>query len=76
MIKFLIKRLITEKELALGKRLTLEEISSKTNIHRTTLSRIANNKYDNTTTEMLDTLCTYFDVPIEGLIEHVKDEKR
>ena len=76
MIRFLVKRLIAEKEIQEGKRVTLEMISDETGIHRTTLSKISNNKDYNTTIDVLDRLCAYFDVPLGELAEYVKVDKK
>lgn len=76
MIKFLLKRLIAEKELAEGIRITLEKISKETKIHRTTLSKIANNKDYNTTVDILDRLCEYFDVPLSELAIYIKTDNK
>ncbi|MEJ2043632.1 MAG: helix-turn-helix transcriptional regulator [Reinekea sp.] len=57
-----------------GRRITLEEISKATDIHRTTLSKVSNQKGYNTTTEVLDKLCNYFQVNLGQLAEHMKDE--
>jgi len=74
MIRFLVKRLIAEKEIKEGKRVTLEMISDATGIHRTTLSKISNNKDYNTTTDVLDKLCQYFSVSLGEVAEHVSNK--
>ncbi len=71
MIRFRLKELIADREFHAGKRITFEEIASEAGIHRTTLSKIANQRGYNTTTDNLDKLCDYFDCPIEKLVEHV-----
>ncbi len=55
-----------------GKRLTFEEIANETGIHRTTLSKIVNQRNYNTTTENIDKLCTFFKCQIGDLMEHVE----
>ncbi|MCG7988304.1 MAG: helix-turn-helix transcriptional regulator [Candidatus Thiodiazotropha weberae] len=72
MIRFLLKELISEKSFREGRRITLDEISAETGIGRNTLSRIANSKGYNCTTEIVDKLCIYFDVPVEEVMQHVK----
>lgn len=74
MIRFRLKELIAEKEFQEGRRITLEEISKATDIHRTTLSKVSNQKGYNTTTEVLDKLCDYFQVNLGELAEHIKNE--
>jgi len=70
-IRFRLKELIADREFHEGKRITFEEIAGATGIHRTTLSKIANQRGYNTTSDNLDKLCNYFECPIEKLVEHV-----
>ena len=72
MIRFRLKEVMADREFRIGKRVTFEEISRETGIHRTTLSKIAGHRGYNTTTDNIDLLCTYFDCPVERLMEHVK----
>lgn len=76
MIRFRLKELIAEKEFQEGRRITLEEISRATDIHRTTLSKVSNQKGYNTTTEVLDKLCDYFQVNLGELAVHIKEESQ
>lgn len=76
MIRFRLKELIAEKEFQEGRRITLEEIAKATDVHRTTLSKISNQKGYNTTTEVLDKLCDYFQISLGQLAEHIKDESQ
>lgn len=71
MIRFRLKELIADKEFKDGRRITLEEISRETGIHRTTLSKIANQKGYVTNTDVLDRLCAYFEAQVGDLIERV-----
>lgn len=75
MIRFRLKELIADKEFKEGRRVSMEEISSATGIHRTTLSRIANQKGYNATTEVLDKLCAFFQVSIDKIAEYIEDPK-
>jgi len=78
MIRFRLKELIAEKGFQENRRVTLDEVSKETGIHRTTLSKIANQRGYNTTTEILDKLCDFFGVPLEAVAQHVdveSDEK-
>jgi len=72
MIRFYLKERIAEKEFQEGRRITYDEIAEATGIHRTTLSKLANKKGYNTTTDVVDKLCTFFDIKIEQLAEHIK----
>ncbi len=71
MIRFRLKELIAEKEFREGRRVTLDEIAGATNIHRTTLSKIANKKGYNTTTDNLDQICRFFGCQIQDLVEFI-----
>jgi len=73
MIRFRLKELIAEKEFQEGRRVTLEEVSRETGVHRTTLSKIANQKGYTTNTDVLDKLCTFFGVEISSVAEHIPD---
>ena len=74
MIRFRLKELIADKEFQEGKRVTMEEIAKATGIHRTTLSKIANNKGYNATTEILDKLCEYFAVELSKVAEYIEKQ--
>lgn len=76
MIRFRLKELVADREFREGRRITLEEIAQATGIHRTTLSRLANQKGYNTTTEVLDKLCGYFGVDVGDLAQHIKEEEK
>jgi len=72
-IRFRLKELMAEYEFQRGARVTFDEISKVTGIHRTTLSKIANQRGYNTTTDNLDKLCDFFKCPISSLIEHLEN---
>ena len=65
MIRFRLKELIADKEFKEGRRITFDELAKSTGIHRTTLSKVANQKGYNTTTDVLDKLCIYFGVSLD-----------
>jgi DNA-binding Xre family transcriptional regulator len=71
--KSLLKELIADREFREGRRITFEEVARVTGIHRTTLSKIANKKGYNTTTDNLDRLCRFFGCRVEQLVEYVSD---
>ncbi len=71
MIRFRLKEMLAEKGFQENRRVTLDEVSRATGIHRTTLSKIANQRGYNTGTEQVDRLCTYFDCRVEDIIEYV-----
>jgi len=76
MIRFRLKELIADKEYKEDRRVTLEEVSKETGIHRTTLSKIANQKGYVTNTDVLDRLCAYFNVTTSDVAEYVQDQKK
>ena len=71
MIRFRLKELMADKEFKESRRVTLEEVSRETGIHRTTLSKIANQKGYVTNTDVLDRLCTFFGVNTNDVAEYV-----
>jgi putative transcriptional regulator len=71
MIRFRLKELIADKAFQEDRKITLEEIANATGVHRTTLSKVANQKGYNTTTDVLDKLCDYFEVDIGKVAEHL-----
>ena len=75
MIRFHLKAMIEETEFQLGKRIRMEDIAVSTGIHRTTLSKVANVRGYNTTTDVVDKLCRYFGCSIEKIAEYVPDDK-
>ncbi len=74
MIRFRLKELIADKEFNENRRITFDELSKSTGIHRTTLSKIANQKGYNTTTDVLDKLCVYFGVELDKVASYTPDE--
>lgn len=73
MIRFRLKELIADKGFQEGRRVTIDEVAKETDIHRTTLSKIANQKGYKTNTEVLDKLCTFFGVEVGDVAQHVED---
>src|SRR5690554_1247105 len=67
MIRFRLKELIAEKGFQENRRVTLDEVSKETGIHRTTLSKIANQRGYNTTTAMLEYLSINLEQELQGL---------
>ena len=73
MIRFRLKELIADKSFHEGRRITLEEVSRQTGVHRTTLSKISNQKGYNTTTDVVGKLCEFFEVDVCEVASHVKE---
>lgn len=76
MIRFKFKELIAERSFQEGRRITFDEVSKETGIHRTTLSRLSNVKGYNVTTDVIDKLCTFFDVQVADVAVHIKDNSK
>ncbi len=58
-----------------GNRLTLGDVAEGSGIHRTTLSKIANTRGYNTTSDNLNALCKFFECRIEDIAEYVDVEE-
>lgn len=72
MIRFRLRERLADLEFQEGRRITLGEVAEATGITRTTLSRIANNRGYNTTTDNLDALCRYFGCGLSDIAEYVQ----
>ena len=75
MLRFRFKELVAEKEFKESRVVTMVEIASATGIHRMTLSKLANHRGYNPTSDVLDKLCTFFNCRIEQLVEHIPDQE-
>lgn len=73
MIRFRLKELMADKGFKENRRVTLDEVAKATGVHRTTLSKIANQKGYNTTTEILDKLCEFFEVDVGEVAQYVEE---
>jgi putative transcriptional regulator len=73
-IRFHLKRLISDWEFREGRRLTIAELAEQANVARPTLSRIINQRGYNTTTDVIGRLCTFFNCEVGDLVENVPDE--
>ena len=71
MIRFKLKQLMEDRQFTTGTRVTLGKVAESTGIHRTTLSKIANTRAYNTTTDNLNALCKYFQCQLEDIAEFV-----
>lgn len=76
MIRFRLKELIADKGFREGRRVTIDEVAKETGIHRTTLSKIANQKGYKTNTEVLDKLCAFFDVEVGEVAEYLEQDTK
>jgi len=73
MIRFRLKELMADKGFKENRRVTLDEVAKATGVHRTTLSKIANQRGYNTTTEILDKLCEFFEVEVGEVAQYVEE---
>jgi putative transcriptional regulator len=73
MIRFRLKELIADKGFQEERRVTIDEVAKETGIHRTTLSKIANQKGYKTNTEVLDKLCAFFGVEVGDVAQYIED---
>ena len=72
MIVYKIKELIAKKELAECRKILLSEVSEKSGVNRTALSKMMNPEFQyTTTTKVIDKLCGYFECEISDLVERV-----
>ncbi|SFQ89689.1 putative transcriptional regulator [Halopseudomonas formosensis] len=74
MIRFRLKELMADKGFEENRRVTLDEVAKATGVHRTTLSKIANQKGYNTTTDILDKLCEFFEVDVGEVAQYVGED--
>lgn len=74
MFRYHLMALVEKKSFNDGQRVTINEISDATGIHRATLSKMINSPGCNVTLDTIDRLCKFFEVPVEQLIEHVPDK--
>lgn len=75
MIRFRIKERIADLEFEEGRKITLNEVAEATGLNRTTLSKLSSRKGYNTTTDVLDRLCAYFDCELGEIAEYVPNGK-
>ncbi|MFC1746018.1 helix-turn-helix domain-containing protein [Candidatus Riflebacteria bacterium] len=75
MIRYRLKELIAEKEFREERKITIDEISKKSGIHRSTLTRILRTKNYNTTVENLEKLCNYFECTVDKLVEFPSEKE-
>ena len=72
MIRYRLRELMADYQFQNDRRLTFDELAKETSIHRTTLSKIANQKSYNTTTDNIDRLCNFFKCQVGELMEHIE----
>lgn len=75
MIRFHLKRMMSDWEFREGRRLSIAELAEKSGVTRPTLSRILNQRGYNTTTDNIGRLCAFFNCRVEDLVEYVADNQ-
>ena len=73
MIRFRLSELLLDRSFHSGRRMELGEVAKATGIHRATLSKLANQRGYNTTTNNLDRLCAHLQCTLSELAEYVPD---
>jgi len=73
MVRYLLKEKIADMEFAEDRRITIEEISTKTGISRPTLTRILGKNGYSTSTDVLGKLCEFFKCDICDLVRYIKE---
>jgi putative transcriptional regulator len=74
-IRYRLRELMADYQFKTGTRVTFDEMAKVTGIHRTTLSKIANQRSYNTTTDNIDRLCEFFKCQVGDLMEYVESAK-
>lgn len=75
MIRLRLTELLADKSFRDGRRVEWREVAEATGIHRTTLSKMSNQRGYNATCSNLDLLCVYFRCPLSDLAVHVPDSE-
>jgi putative transcriptional regulator len=68
MIRFHLKKVMSDWEFREGRRLSIAELEKKSAVTRSTLSRILNQRGYNTTTDNIGRLCAFFNCRVEDLV--------
>ncbi|MEY3746784.1 MAG: hypothetical protein RL194_243 [Pseudomonadota bacterium] len=70
MINFNIKTKLLEKQLRIGKRITIVELANETGVNRVTLYRLMQEDTHNITLKNLIKLCDYFECSLDELVKY------
>ncbi len=74
MIRYRLRELMAEKGFREKRHITMGEISEKTGLNRSTLTKLANVIDYNCTSEVIDKLCNFFECEVGDLMVHIKDQ--
>lgn len=72
MIKINLQQMMLDHAAKKGAVVTIDEISKQTGLGRNTLSRIKNDPYRSTSTDVIDKLCTYFECELHNMVSYKK----
>lgn len=75
MIRFRLTELIADKAFKERRVVPLSEVADATGIHRSTLSKMANQPGANIGSEIVDKLCAYFGCQPGDLLTYVSEER-
>lgn len=73
-IKFRLKSLIEQKEIAENRRITYRDIASEADVSTNTLTQMANQKMKQIGLVTINKLCKYFDCTPGDLLIYIPDE--
>lgn len=73
MLRFKLRERITDLEFKQRRRIPLQEIADATGLSRMTLSKLINQHGAVVRTDIIDTLCSYFQCDVGDLMQHVTD---
>ncbi len=76
MIQCRLRELMAIKSREEGRRVTYEKITEATGIFNSTLTRLANNRFERTDRTVLDRLCEFFGCQPGDLLVYVKPAKK
>ncbi|MBU2877067.1 helix-turn-helix domain-containing protein [Aliiglaciecola lipolytica] len=68
MIKINLQQMMLDHAAKKGAVVTIDEISKQTGLGRNTLSRIKNDPYRSTSTDIINKLCLYFNCSIQEIL--------
>lgn len=74
-IRFRLEELLADKAFAEGRRIEWQEVAVQSGIHRTTLSRMLNQRGYNASMSNIDALCRFFGCQVGDLAVYVPDEQ-
>ncbi len=75
MIRFRLKERMADLTFRRGTRVTIDELAAATGLSAITISRVANRRGYNCTTDVLDKLCAFFECKLDELAEYIPDDQ-